>query len=130
MSFSITNIYSHEITVQWLPPDPFLQYGIIISYTLNCYETESKVVPSSLPRVFPHPPPVNVTVDGLQPFTMYNCTIVANNSAGQSTPGSDSGKTVSEGSSKINKHQLIPIYYFSSLYRFFQHYYFSNKYYI
>ena len=115
MSFSITKIYSHKLTVQWLPPDLFLQYGIIINYTLSCYETKSKVVPSSLPRVYSHPPPVNVTVDGLQPFTMYNCTIVANNSAGQSTPASDSGKTVSEGFSKINKHQLIPIYYFSPL---------------
>ena len=76
-SFSIINIYSYELIVQWLPQDPFLQYGIIISYTLNCYEIESKVVSSSLPRVFPHPPPANVTVDGLQPFTMYNCTIVA-----------------------------------------------------
>ena len=103
-SFSITSIYSRELTVQWLPPDPFLQYGIIISYTLSCYENENKVVPSSLPRVFSHPPPANVTVDGLQPFTMYNCTIVANNSAGQSTPASDSGKTVSEGAGKINKH--------------------------
>ena len=102
-NFSIMKMYSHKLTVQWLPPDPFLQYGIIISYTLTCYETESKVVLSSLPRVFPHPPPVNVTVDGLQPFTMYNCTIVANNSAGQSTAASDSGKTISEGSSKINK---------------------------
>ena len=106
INFSITSIYSRELTVQWLPPDPFLQYGIIISYTLSCYETESKVVPSSLPRVFPHPPPANATVDGLQPFTytMYNCTVVANNSAGQSTPVSDSGKTVSEGAGKINKH--------------------------
>ena len=96
-SFSITNIYSRELTVQWLPPDPFLQYGIIISYTLTCYETESKVVPFSLPKVFPHPPPANVTVDGLQPFTMYSCTIVASNSAGQSRPASDSGMTEPDG---------------------------------
>ena len=97
MNFSIINIYSRELTAQWLPPNPFLQYGIIISYTLNCYETESKIVPSSLPRVYSHLPPVNVTVDGLQPFTMYNCTIVANNSAGQSTPASDSGMTDTDG---------------------------------
>ena len=97
INFSITSIYSRELTVQWLPPDPFLQYGIIISYTLSCYETESKVVPSSLPRVYSHPPPANVTVDGLQPFTMYNCTIVANNSAGQSTPASDSKTTKPDG---------------------------------
>ena len=96
-NFSITNINSHELTVQWLSPDPFLQYGIIISYTLNCYETESKVVPSSLPRVYSHPLPPNVTVDGLQPFTMYNCTVVANNSAGQSRPASDSGMTEPDG---------------------------------
>ena len=96
-SFSITNIYSRELTVRWLPPDPFLQYGIVISYTLTCYEIESKIVPSSLPRVFSHPPPPNVTVDGLRPFTMYNCTIVANNSAGQSRPASDSGMTEPDG---------------------------------
>ena len=97
MNFSIINIYSNELTVQWLPPDPFLQYGVIISYTLSCFEIESKVVPSSLPMVFSHPPPVNVIVDGLQPFTMYNCIIVANNSAGQSTPASDSGTTEPDG---------------------------------
>ena len=46
---------------------------------------------------------------------MYNCTIIANNSARQSTPASDSGKTVSEGAGKINKHQHITIYYFTPL---------------
>ena len=101
MNFSIINIYSREFTAQWLPPDPFLQYGIIISYTLNCYETESKIVPSSLPSVFPPPPAANVTIDGLQPFTMYNCTIVVNNSAGQSTPASDSSMTDTDGKYKL-----------------------------
>ena len=41
-------------------------------------------------------------IDGLQLFTMYNCTIVANNSAGQSRPASDSGMTDSINDSIIN----------------------------
>ena len=64
---------------------------------MSCYETESKVVPFSLPKVFPHPPPANVTVHGLQPFTMYSCTVVASNSAGQSRTASDSGMTEPDG---------------------------------
>ena len=93
-NFSILAIFSHSITVHWLPPDPFLQNGIITNYTLTCHETQTQITPSSLPRVYTHPPPINVTVDGLAPFTMYNCTVVATNSAGQSRAASNNAITI------------------------------------
>ena len=81
LSFSITSIETREFTVNWSPPDPFLQYGIITGYTLTCTDSETNLLAPSFPRLLITSPAI---VDGLRPFTSYNCSLVAVNSAGVS----------------------------------------------
>ena len=89
---------SRSFILSWSPPDPFLQNGVILGYTLTCQEKLSGTVPSSYPRTnYPHPPPLSIIADGLRPFTEYTCNLTAVNSAGISDPAIDSITTEQDG---------------------------------
>ena len=47
--------------------------------------------------MFTGPPISNVTVDDLRPFTDYNCSLIAINSAGNSDPTTDTSITDEDG---------------------------------
>ena len=80
----------------WSAPDPLLQYGVILGYTLTCSELNSNVVPDVFPVTLPHPPS-NTEVNELKPFTEYQCSLVAYNSAGDSPASSDTAMTEQDG---------------------------------
>ena len=93
-NFIILSRTSRSFNLSWSPPDPFLQNGAILGYTLTCREKLSGTVPSSYPRTnYPHPPPLSVVADDLRPFTEYTCNLTAVNSAGSSDPAIDSSTT-------------------------------------
>ena len=97
-NFMIVSSTSRSFTLSWSPPDPFLQNGVILGYTLTCQEKLSGTVPSSYPRTnYPHPPPSSVVADDLRPFTEYTCDLTAVNSAGSSDPAIDSSTTGQDG---------------------------------
>ena len=97
LNFTILDMTSRTFTVTWSPPDPFLRYGVILSYSLTCEEIEGGHIPPSYPRMFTGPPISNVTVDNLRPFTDYNCSLIAINSAGNSDPTTDTSITDEDG---------------------------------
>lgn len=65
-----------SIKFSWLPPLTSERNGNIISYTLICNSTLSK----GLSIVYQTEG--TYVVDGLRPFTHYNCSIFATNKAG------------------------------------------------
>ena len=94
MSFLITSTEAREFTVIWSPPDPFLQYGVITGYLLTCNDSETNMVAPSFPRLLITSPTI---VDELRPFTSYNCSLVAVNSAGVSKAVTYSAMTEPDG---------------------------------
>lgn len=89
----ITNRAARNITFSWSPPDEESRYGNITSYTLSCSTVEGGL--SGPQQMFDDPPVGGVVVAGFKPYTDYNCTMTASNSAGTSPPASDLIMTLS-----------------------------------
>ena len=79
-----------SILFTWQPPEPHLQNGIIINYTISC-------IPSPLSPLTPVAEAGSVTVSGFSPFTSYNCSVRATNSAGNGPPAYVSSTTEDDG---------------------------------
>ena len=97
LQFKIPTVTSNMLVLSWRPPDPYLQYGVITGYTLSCLELERGIVPSIFPINYAQAPPENINVTGLRPFTAFNCSLVARNSAGAGPPASDTPMTEPDG---------------------------------
>ena len=68
------------LTFSWDPPLPADRNGIIIGYQLSCDPQ-----PSTFPRVYNQPGPVNTgtTLNVFTPGTTYTCSVLPGNSAGE-----------------------------------------------
>lgn len=85
---------ARSITFTWEAPQPHLQNGAILSYTILCMPTFNR-------QLSPVTKPGSVTWTGFSPLTLYNCSISASNSVGSGPPahntvttGDDSKYTV------------------------------------
>ena len=59
----------------WSVPDP--ANGVLLNYSITCNDSISETFPApSLVTT------VNVTVAGLQPYTVYSCSVVARTNGG------------------------------------------------
>ena len=79
LSFTAEQVGAGEISFSWQPPEPHLQNGVIIYYTITC--TPSPLSP--LPAVIIAG---SITFSGFSPATSYNCSVTATNGAGSGPP--------------------------------------------
>jgi hypothetical protein len=92
--FTFSSLNSTVIRLSWLPIDEAKQNGLINNYTLSCNHSDA--------------PPILVPVDdslettrgyythsiyGLTPYTLYRCTIFADNTVGNGSTAVVSGRT-------------------------------------
>lgn len=59
----------------WEEPEPHLQNGVILSYTITCDPSPDDPLKSVSEAG-------SITVGGFSPLTTYNCSVSASNSAG------------------------------------------------
>ena len=78
----------------WMEPDP--TNGIISNYTIRCNNSNSTMTRE--PQVITDVSALSATLDGLMPFTTYECTISASTGAGEgASSGPQSATTDEEG---------------------------------
>ena len=74
----------YTLMASWMEPNP--TNGIISNYTIRCTNTNSTTARE--PQVITNVSALSVNLDGLTPFTTYECTISASTGAGE---GASSG---------------------------------------
>ena len=85
------------LMASWMEPDP--TNGIISNYTIRCNDTISNFV--RVTQVITDVSALSATLDGLTPFTMYECTISASTGAGEgASSGPQSATTDEDGKYK------------------------------
>ena len=90
LSFTAKQGGAGKIMFSWQPPEPHLQNGEIVIYTIAC-------VPSPLSPLPPVTEAGSITFGGFSPATSYNCSIEATNSAGTGPPAFVNIKVEDEG---------------------------------
>ena len=116
LNFEISTEGPRTLTFSWEPPAEDKRNGIITHYLLLC-DPQSV---ASLPRAF-NESDFNqmegvypVTLSGFTPFTTYNCSVIASNSAGDGPPVTTTATTEEDC-----KHcRLVPALHFFHLYKF------------
>ena len=91
------------LMASWMEPDP--TNGIISNYTIRCNDTISIVVRA--PQVITDVSALSATLDGLTPFTTYECTISASTGAGEGASSGPQNATTDEGGKYKKKIQLF-----------------------
>ena len=71
----VVPVGARSLTFTWEAPEPHLQNGVILSYTIICDPSPS----SALDHVTRAR---NITQGGFSPLTFYSCSIFARNSVG------------------------------------------------
>ena len=81
MNFRLEMVENSPRTLMasWMEPDP--TNGIIFNYTIRCNDTNSTMARE--PQVITDVSALSATLDGLTPFTTYECTISASTGAGE-----------------------------------------------
>ena len=82
----------HTLMASWMEPDP--TNGIVSNYTIRCNDTISNIV--RVPQVVTNVSALSATLDGLMPFTMYECTISASTGAGEGASSGPQSATTDE----------------------------------
>ena len=85
-------IFFRRVTFSWFPPSNLQPTTIIASYILTCTAMEDGV--GDVVETFAQAG--SYTLGGFRPATMYNCSMFASNSAGDSPLSSISVKTQDE----------------------------------
>ena len=101
-NFVISSVNSTALSLAWNPPPQEHRNGLIIKYTLTCYETvngSSYLVKSP---VFPYTvnnnnSSVDLVLNGFRPGTIINCSVTASNEAGTGPAAHDDAITQEEG---------------------------------
>ena len=82
-----------QLSASWSEPLP--ANGIITAYTLTCslssqqfYPEQNNTEPSSIVTTVQDDSTTSATVEGLAPFTNYDCFVTANTSVGEGDPSS------------------------------------------
>ena len=82
-----------QLSASWSEPLP--ANGIITAYTLTCslssqqfYPEQNNTEPSSIVTTVQDGSTTSATVEGLAPFTNYDCFVTANTSVGEGDPSS------------------------------------------
>ena len=96
--FSVTDRGSTHVRFSWDPPPTEFQNGAIISYTLSCKPSTSLLTLNYTYQNESFTPSggVETNITGLSPGTMYMCTVLATNGAGDSPKASVNVTTVEE----------------------------------
>lgn len=115
MSIKVNTVARHpnQLLVTWQPPDT--PNGLIIEYAVFCFRSEdgskngsrtpmpsSNLLEDSISNITVLGSEISATVGGLDPYTLYDCTVTAYTSIGEGDPSSyESG--VTDQSSKFDK---------------------------
>ena len=75
--FMAVAVGARSITFTWEAPEPHLQNGVILSYTIICDPSPSSSLGSMTLQLAG-----NITQGGFSPLTFYSCSIFARNSVG------------------------------------------------
>ena len=76
LSLEVTNVTSTSIQLQWDPPPSIHHNGVIRSYTVRCFASETKETVernSNIPEI---------TISELHPFYTYSCNVSASTPVG------------------------------------------------
>ena len=84
--------FPRTLMASWMEPDP--TNGIISNYTIRCNNSISNIV--WVPQVITNLSALTATLDGLTPFTMYECTISASTGAGEGASSGPQSATTDE----------------------------------
>ena len=74
--FVVVSTDARSITCIWEAPEPHLQNGVILGYTVVCDPAPTGPLETVTESC-------NVTLTGFAPLTQYNCSVSASNSAGK-----------------------------------------------
>ena len=86
------------LMASWMEPNP--TNGIISNYTIRCNNTNTTMARE--PQVITDVSALSATLDGLTPFTTYECTISASTGAGEgASSGPQSATTDEDGKRNI-----------------------------
>ena len=95
LNFNLERLASQptQLSASWSEPLP--ANGIITAYTLTCslssqqfYPEQSNTEPSSIVTTVQDGSTTSATVEGLAPFTNYDCFVTADTSVGEGDPSS------------------------------------------
>ena len=92
----------HTLMASWMESDP--TNGIISNYTIRCTNTNSTMARE--PQVITDVSALSATLDGLTPFTTYECTISASTGAGEGASSGPQSATTAEGGKHNKNHTL------------------------
>ena len=101
LNFSLEAVSATELSASWLEPDP--TNGVILNYTVVCNITNNQFYLEQDPTGGEDPivsftQLLSLTISGLQPFTEYECNVVASTSVGQGDPSQSEVQRTTEGS--------------------------------
>ena len=100
-NFVISSVNSTALSLAWNPPPQEHRNGLIIKYTLTCYETVNGSSYLVTSPIFPYTVNNNGSIDlvlnGFRPGTIINCSVTASNDAGTGPAAHDDTITQEQG---------------------------------
>ena len=89
--FQAVSISARSASLSWELPVESGRNGIIISYSVACTDAQSN------PIISDEVTETSFTVEGLQPYSQYNCTVAASTSVGEGPPAYLTFDTLEDG---------------------------------
>ena len=101
LNFSLEAVSATELSASWLEPDP--TNGVILNYTVICNITNNQFYLEQDPTggevpIVSSTQMLSLNISGLQPFTEYECNVVASTSVGQGDPSQSEVRRTTEAS--------------------------------
>ena len=96
LNLSMVSGNSMVLTATWSVPDP--ANGVLLNYTITCNGSISVTFPA---------PAVTVTVAGLQPYTVYSCSVVARTNGGVGDASNTAEERTAEDGKDHQCHGLL-----------------------
>lgn len=89
--FQAVSISARNVTLSWDLPVESGRNGIIVSYSIACSDAESN------PIISDEVTETTFTVEGLQPYSQYNCAVTASTDVGEGPPATLTFNTTEDG---------------------------------
>ena len=97
LNLMVTASGSRALQLSWEPPEEDKRNGVIIGYQVECNGTMSLTASGSI---------TSITVENLNPFTSYECSVSASNVAGNGPKAYITGTTAEEGKQNVSFYML------------------------